>query len=321
MDLSVVICTHNRAALLGKTIRSLNEAAKPDSARAEIVIAANACSDGTLDLLREYQAQAAVRHWLPLRVYEESKLGKSHALNTVLAQPLAPLIAFVDDDHRVAPDYLVAIARASQDHPEAHLYCGKILPDWTGQEPEWVHDTGPYRITPLPVPRFDQGDAPRRLTPEIATPGGGNLVIRQELITRVGGFSATLGPKGHNLGGAEDLEWVRRALAGGAVLQYVPGIVQYHYVDADRLTMKYLVRKAYERAASVVIFSDLAAKTRSVPLFLYRKLINYAFAAACSFSANRRRFYIVRLAATLGEIKGFAQLERGRRSHAAKSGS
>lgn len=320
-DLSVLICTHNRVDLLAKTLASINLARRPAGTRVEIVVMANGCTDGTLDFLRDYAQRQKERDWLPLRHYEELTLGKSHALNTAFSLPLAPVIAFVDDDHRVDEGYLAAVHRAVRDYPHASLFCGKILPDWTGTEPKWVHDEGPFRITPLPVPRFDQGDLTFELTPDVATPGGGNLVIRRELIAQVGEFSSALGPKGHNLGGAEDLEWVRRAIASGAALQYVPDIVQYHYVDGDRLTTSYLVRKAYERAASVVMFSDLASKTNSVPLYLYRKLVNYAFAATLSLGADRRRFYIVRLAATLGEIKGFAQLVRDRRSHAAKSGS
>ena len=104
--------------------------------------------------------------------------GKSHALNSALPRVESDLVAFVDDDHRVDAGYLVAVCRAAEAHPEADLFCGRILPDWDGSEPAWVHDSGPYRIYPLPVPRFDQGDASRELTPDQAVPGGGNLFLR-----------------------------------------------------------------------------------------------------------------------------------------------
>ena len=115
-----------------------------------------------------------------------------------------------------------------------------------------MHDDGPYRIYPLPVPRYDLGDRPLASPHETATPGGGNLVLRTTLFDRVGDFSTAYGPVGRGLGGAEDHEWVLRAIAAGARVQYVPDIVQYHYVDPTRLKLDYLMRKAYERSASAV---------------------------------------------------------------------
>ncbi len=97
--------------------------------------------------------------WLPLQLIEVPTPGKSHALNRAIPEIDTELTAFVDDDHRVDENYLIAIEQAAQTWPDAGLYCGRILPDWDGSEPAWVHDEGPYRIYPLPVPRYDQGDA------------------------------------------------------------------------------------------------------------------------------------------------------------------
>ena len=102
-----------------------------------------------------------------------------------------------------------------------------------------MHDNGPYRIYPLPVPRYDLGDRPLASPQETTTPGGGNLVLRTELFDTVGDFSTVYGPVGRGLGGAEDHEWVLRAIAAGAVVQYVPEIVQYHFVDPGRLQLGY----------------------------------------------------------------------------------
>jgi hypothetical protein len=42
--------------------------------------------------------------------------------------------------------------------------------------------------------------------------GGGSLVLRQGVFNRVGKFSIQLGPKGHNLAGSEDSDFMQRAL-------------------------------------------------------------------------------------------------------------
>jgi GT2 family glycosyltransferase len=300
--LTVLICTHNRAALLGKTLASLNQAGRPPGWMVDILVAANACNDSTHAFLDEYHQQASTQGWLSLDWFPEPMPGKSNALNSAMPRVQSDLVAFVDDDHRVDGDYLQALCHAAEEHPDADLFCGRILPDWDGSEPAWVHDTGPYRIYPLPVPRFDLGDTPREVTPDVAIPGGGNLFLRTPWLNRVGPFDTGMGPTGHDLGGAEDLEWVLRALHQGARLLYAPGVVQYHFVDASRLTLPYLMKKAYKRTASTVVIDR--AKGGSVPKYLFRKVAEYGLKACTALGRSRRRFFLVRTAAALGEIAG-----------------
>jgi GT2 family glycosyltransferase len=238
--------------------------------------------------------------------------GKSHALNTALPLAMAPLIAFVDDDHRVDKGYLEAVWRAAQEQPDADFFCGRILPDWDGSEPAWVHDEGRYRIYPLPVPRFDLGDSAGFVEPGRATPGGGNLAIRNSVFARIGPFNLALGPRGHNLGGAEDIEWVRRGVADGAKVFYIPDMLQYHYVDSERMTLAYIMQKAYERSASTSRLASSFGAHRFLPLYMIRKTLTYALNALISISSKRRRFYLTRLSAALGEIKGFYQQKKTR---------
>lgn len=305
--LCVLTCTHNRVDLLDKALASLNAAERPAGWRVEILVVANACTDGTHEFLDTYQCDAASHDWLPLNWMAEPVPGKSNALNTGMPLLTSDLTAMLDDDQRVNPDYLTALCRATEAHPEADLFCGRILPDWDGAEPGWVHDTGPYRIYPLPVPRYDAGPTARVIGDSGPLPGGGNLFARTSWLTKVGPFSTEFGPTGHDLGGAEDLEWVRRALALGAHLLYEPGVVQHHYVDTARLRLGYLVRKAYERSASSIRLRQTVEK---VPLFTYRKAAGYLAKAIFSLSWPRTRFYWVRLGAALGEIKGYRQVAR-----------
>lgn len=313
--LTVLICTHDRAALLGKALDSLSAAQRPAGWSVDILVAANACRDGTHALLDDHRQHAAERGALALSWVAEPLPGKSNALNTALPRVDAHLVTFVDDDHRVDAGYLAAICRAAEAHPEADLFCGRILPDWDGSEPAWVHDTGPYRIYPLPVPRFDQGNNPRELTGDVAVPGGGNLCVRVPWLTKVGAFRSDMGPTGHDLGGAEDLDWVLRALRLGARLRYLPDMVQYHYVDIDRLRLGYLMKKAYKRTASTVGL-DVTKTNARVPRYVYRKVVEYGIKAAMSLGAARRRFYLVRTAAALGEWAGYRQEARRARAAA-----
>jgi arylsulfatase A-like enzyme/glycosyltransferase involved in cell wall biosynthesis len=300
--LTVLICTHNRAPLLSRALESLNAAMRP-AAGVELLVVANACTDETHSLLAQYVERAAANgsRLLPLRWIREPTPGKSHALNRAIPEIATELTAFVDDDHRVAEDYLVAIERTAQTWPELGIYCGRIMPDWDGTEPAWVHDEGPYRIYPLPVPRYDQGRDPKPITAkEGPIPGGGNLVFRRTVFEVAGQFSTELGPLGHNLGGGEDTEYVLRAMTRGVRCQYTAAILQYHFVDKERLKLGYLLRKSYQRTRSTSrIHGD-----GKVPLYMWRKLAEYIFHSIFSLSWERRRFYWIRTAAALGEVKG-----------------
>lgn len=298
--LTILICTHNRAALLMRALRSINDAVRP-ALPIRILVAANACSDDTGAELDAYRATQAASGGLPLEWFDVPTPGKSHALNAAIPRIETSHVAFVDDDHRVDADYLRGIEAALLAWPDAGLYCGRILPDWDGGEPAWVHDEGPYRIYPLPVPRYDQGDTPKRITAEEGPiPGGGNLVVHRRVFELTGQFSTELGPHGHDLGGGEDSEYVLRALERGERCQYSPDIVQHHYVDNERLKLGYLLKKGYQRTRS----TSRIQGDGGVPLFMWRKLAEYSFHSLFSLGWAKRRFYWVRLAAALGEVRG-----------------
>jgi len=300
LRLTVLICTHNRADLLERVLASLNEAIRP-ALPVRILVAANACSDDTMERMQAYQVQQSNRGWLPLRILEVPTPGKSHALNQAIPEIEDELVAFVDDDHRVDKDYLAAIERAAIRWPDAALFCGRILPDWDGTEPSWVHDAGPYRIYPLPVPRYDQGDQPREITAQDGPiPGGGNLVLRRNVFHVTGQFSTALGPQGHDLGGGEDSEFVLRAMSRGARCQYSPEILQHHYVDTERLKLGYLLRKSYQRSRSISRIHG----NGNVPLYMWRKLAVYGLHSVFSISWAKRRFFWIRTAAAMGEVQG-----------------
>lgn len=307
--LTVLICTHNRADLLVRVLESLNAATRPRIPM-RILVAANACADDTVARMKAYRSTQSARGSIELDLLEVPTPGKSHALNAAIPKIETELIAFVDDDHRVDTRYLVAIEEAAETWPDAGLYCGRILPDWDGSEPPWVHDEGPYRIYPLPVPRYDQGNTPRMITTEAGPiPGGGNLVMRRRVFDLCGQFSTELGPHGHDLGGGEDSEYVLRAMERGVRCQYQPSMVQYHYVDVERLTLSYLMRKGYQRTRS----TSRIHGSGHVPLYMWRKVATYAFKGTFCLSWAQRRFYWVRTAAALGELQGHRESgHRGR---------
>jgi len=309
-SLTVLICTHNRAGLLERVIASLDAATQPRGWQVRLLVVANACTDGTHDFLDEYTKRSSA---LALSWIAEPTPGKSHALNRALPLLEDELVTFVDDDHRVDADYLIAVTAAAERWPDADLFCGRIVPDWDGTEPAWVHDEGPYRIYPLPVPRYDQGPDSFAIDLDGPIPGGGNLVVRLPAIAATGPFATELGPTGHDLGGSEDADWILRALRNGARLRYTPDILQHHYVDSERLTLSYVARKGFQRSQSV---TRVRAEFDTVPRYMWRKAAGYAAGLVFALRVQARRFYLVRLASSLGEISGIRDQRRRRQRRA-----
>lgn len=305
--ITVVICTHNRSNLLFQTIDSLNRAIKLEKFPVEILVIANACSDSTVEKLEHY-IQSRTDEQLRLTYQEEPTAGKSYALNRAIRSVKKGFLCFIDDDHRVDQNFLSAIKSAIDELSEVQIFCGQIIPDWTGNEPKWLHETGQYKIYPFPIPQFTLGEKSIPITADSELPGGGDIVVHHSVFDSVGEFSTALGPSGHDLVGSEDSDFILRALAEGISIKYVPTIIQYHYVDEERLKFSYLVKKSYQRTKTLTQLKS--SKSRSIPRYLWRKLAEYIIQGLFSLSGQRTRFFSMRVASTLGEIAGFMKSGR-----------
>lgn len=300
MRLSLVICTHNRRALLQKAIDSILRCDFPDGG-CEVLVIANACTDDTESYL---SAVASRFSGLPVAFsyIAENNKGKSHALNTAIKRASGDVLCFMDDDQVLAKDYLVEAERALLNYPEFDIIGSKILPNWDGSEPGWVHETGPYRIPIKPVPEYDFGDEAVEVLPPMRKPGGGHICVRRTVFSRVGNFSVDYGPCGHNLIGGEDHEFLERAKQQGVRILYMPTLVQFHAVDHDRMKLGYMLRKSFTRSMAATRTSHSGSER--FPFYLVNKLVKYSIMALVSIRSARRMFYLVKIAAVLGEWRG-----------------
>jgi GT2 family glycosyltransferase len=305
MKLTIVICTHNRSALLLKTLESIDKTIIPRQVDMAILVIANACTDDTIKKLQSHQQWQIDNDLLPVDCVEESKAGKSYALNKALTLITGGWIAFIDDDQRVDEDYCTAVIDAIDHYPDSRMFCGKLTPDWTGNEPAWIHEKGVYKISPIPIPDYDLGENPRLLSEEDFIPSGGNLIINQDVFKKIGNFSENLGPIGHNLVGSEDTDLILRALNVNEKLRYIPAIIQYHYVDSLRFKLLYLMLMNYQRNRSFTL--SLYHNSTSVPNYLWLKLVQYLAGAFFSFNSRGIRCYLTKTAAILGQIVGTLQ--------------
>ena len=302
MDLTLVICTHNRVELLGKMLTVLSQADFSGIANTEILVIANACKDNTTQILDRYAEVFRQLAGPPLRWLAEPIPGKSMALNLAIRESKGETLCFIDDDQYVDGTFFQALFVTLARYPEYEIFCGWMAPDWDGSEPAWVHETGKFHIGIRPFPEYDLGPNAFEIKPVNKLPSGGNISVRRSVFNRIDGFSTDLGPQGHNLMGGEDIDFVRRAVQAGARILYDPTIRQKHAVEAERMATLYMMRKSYLRSLSNAMMNTDAP--RSVRPYMVIKVAQHALLALFSLRGSHRFYYLIRLAAAFGELRG-----------------
>ncbi len=95
-SVSILIPAHNEAAYLPTCLDALL-ASDPVDAPVQIVVAANGCSDDTVQIAERYAEQVLLKGW-SLKVLNIAKGGKLNALNEAEAAALGDVLIYVDAD-------------------------------------------------------------------------------------------------------------------------------------------------------------------------------------------------------------------------------
>ena len=228
-QLSVIMCTYNRGALLADAMRSVL-AQESTTPAFELIVLDNKSTDGTRAIVERF-----LRSDERVTYAFESQQGLSFARNAAVLHARAPLLAFTDDDVRVEPDWVAAVLRAFREHPDADMVGGRVLPLWPAPPPAWL-TTEHW----APLALVDHGEAPIAITP--ARPiclVGANLALRREAFDMVGGFAAALQRVKDGIGSLEDHDFLLRLLRTGRTGLYDPRIVVHAEIQPNRLQRSY----------------------------------------------------------------------------------
>ena len=179
---SVIIATHNRAALLPRAINSVLDQTYSDF---ELIIIDDCSQDNTWDAMEAFADPriSAVRH--------KTNRGAASARNTGISQARGEYIAFLDDDDECMPNRLADQVSVLDANPDVGMVYGWI---------EEINDaTGARRI-----PRNVQNTHRGRVAFEAALTGVSdtasmfNPCIRASVVRRVGGFDERLATIGED---------------------------------------------------------------------------------------------------------------------------
>lgn len=235
IQISVVICTYNRAAYIQDAMDSLYQQTIAKD-KYEIIIVNNNSSDNTTEVCESWIAAHTDAHFA---FYNEGKQGASYARNSGAALANGKLLCFMDDDAIAEPDYLERIIRFFEEHLDAGGLGGRIIPKYIPEEPKWMS----YYVSSI-VGNFDYSPTVTVFSPN-KYPLESNMIIRKIDFEAVNGFNVDLpGVVGTLRIGGEGKDFFFKLKALGRVIYYDPAIRVQHVVETSKLTKEYMYRVA-----------------------------------------------------------------------------
>src|SRR5271166_5557031 len=116
LDFSVLICTYNRAQLLMRTLEHSAAQVVPIGTRWEIIVVDNNCADDTSEVVRRYSNDPRIP---TLRFMREPRQGVAFARRRAFLESRGKLLACVDDDCLLAPNWIEQALQFASEHPRA----------------------------------------------------------------------------------------------------------------------------------------------------------------------------------------------------------
>jgi glucosyl-dolichyl phosphate glucuronosyltransferase len=269
IQISVIICTYNRALYLTDALDSLYRQTLP-RLHFEVIVVNNNSTDNTEYLCKQY---IDAHPDMQIIYLNEKEQGASFARNTGAALATSPLLCFMDDDAIANDDYLSRIVQFFESYPGAGGLGGKIIPRYIPTAPEWMS-----RYVSSMVGNFDYAPQLAAFKPG-KYPLESNMIVPKSLFDIIGGFNTALpGVKGELRIGGEGKDFFFRLQALGHIIYYDPHIIVHHVVEVAKLTPAYLYRVAsgYGRGERVRTLQ----KSRLAYLF---KIVEYLFKLGASF--------------------------------------
>jgi glycosyltransferase involved in cell wall biosynthesis len=200
---TAIVCTRNRDHEIKPCLESVLASQGVDF---ELVVVDQSDTDASRRAAEPFLADSRLR-W----VSSETR-GLSISRNIGIAEARSELLAFTDDDCRVASDWLASLVAVFERHKEAALVFGRALRSDAGAAGGFAAEFDP------PAERVFHDEYPHVLE---AWGIGANMAVRRGVVQAVGGFDPVLGA-GALFKAAEDADIAIRVLAAGYTMVHTP---------------------------------------------------------------------------------------------------
>ena len=299
-DVSVVVCTRNRADQLRTCLESLGALrTRPP----EIVVVDNAPSDGgTKELCADFPNVRYLLEPLP---------GQSRARNRGIVESSGELVAFTDDDCVVDPRWLDGLDRPFAD-PLVMAVTGYTAPlelETQAQRLFEAHGGFPKHFER----RVFDGAFGSPATSGNLVGAGANMIFRREVFEEIGLFAEDLGP-GTPARAADDTYQMYKLLAAAYRVEYDPARIVWHRHRRDQTSLRRILYD-YGRASTAYAIRLLIRHREPAALRLLTWWIKHSVAELLAALRNPDWFPLrTALAEGHGVLSGPWGLSRSRSS-------
>ena len=270
MDISIVICSYNRAHNLPECFEHLLKLEGMDAVQWEIILVDNNSTDDTQSVSLRYDESSS----LNIRYIFEGQQGLSFARNKGIETATGKYVVFIDDDIRVTPKWL----RTIYDTFEAfgcdavggriHIESPQSLPVWIS--PDMYGFLG----------HQDFGDKAHQMDGHTEFPFGGNMAVNRTVFSSIGTFNTQLGRRGEGsksdeLFKGEETDFFHRLADSGGVFRYHPDILVLHKILPYQLEKGFFLT-LHKNAGILKAQQDKGSHKRSflgIPLFVFPQLL------------------------------------------------
>jgi glycosyltransferase involved in cell wall biosynthesis len=309
MQVTIAICTWNRASLLEDALSQFCNIVIPMGIEWELLVICNNCTDDTPTVLIRYASR------LPLRVVNEPRQGLVHARNRALVDAKGDLLLWTDDDTLVDSKWLAAYVAAAHKWPEAGFFGGQVIPHFESQIPHWY--AANKEILADAQACKDYGPDERWLT-DVEHPIGPNMALRRGAFQHVR-FDPSLGLNGKERAiRGEEVRYIDELRKLGVRGVWVPSARVRHVIQTDQMTLEYVWRyfEALGRWRVRNSVPDRSTRLFGAPRWLYREYWQLRAKYPLQRVAQHPRWLetYVNAAETRGRIVEYHNLHNG--SHA-----
>ena len=279
--ISVIICTYNRERYISEVLQSLSLTSYKDF---EVILIDNNSTDSTQEKVYNFKGKHPD---FPLKVFLEKTQGLSWARNRGIKEASGDILAFIDDDATVRPDFLENLSKEMDSHPQAQAFGGKIIPVFDDcPPPKWLCRFSMGWVSALDMGKTVCDFRDRKF------PIGANMGFRREVLQSCGEFNPMLGRNGGNLMGGEEKDLFNRIKKAGYSILYFPDVVVEHHIPQSRTTLKYVkefangvglserLRSKYENSYPLRLLEEVLKWVATLLLFFFYAIIGRPTCAA-----------------------------------------
>lgn len=232
LGVSLVVCCHNGASLLPRTLEYLKRQKAAPDLLWEVILIDNASTDDTQSVARRSWGEDGP---VALRVIHEERLGLCFARERGFREARYQVVSFVDDDNWITPHWINVVSEVMSSNPDVGAI-GSVnravadvpLPSWFVRYCEFYACWASNDTAPLPTMLNGAGMTIRKSVWQELK----RNAFAPQLTDRVGGRLSSCG----------DLELGLAIKLAGWKLHVEPRLELMHYMPEGRLQWSYLRR-------------------------------------------------------------------------------